>query len=88
MNDALNPCQCCRERTISEPNAYEICEVCGWEDDLSQNMDPEFAGGANDMSLNEARAFWQATGQRSPVNRTPQMTEARRIAAEFRKTHQ
>jgi rubrerythrin len=34
---------------------YEICPVCGWEDDPVQRRDPDFAGGANTLSLNEAR---------------------------------
>jgi hypothetical protein len=35
--------------------SYEICPVCFWEDDPVQNRDPEYAGGANHTSLNEAR---------------------------------
>ncbi|EGN7764477.1 hypothetical protein ISN88_004608, partial [Escherichia coli] len=37
---------------------YEICPICGWEDDPVQSADPDFSGGANSPSLNEAkRAF-------------------------------
>ncbi len=46
-------CACCQEGIIEEPR--EICEVCGWEDDKLQNADPDFAGGANELSLNEYR---------------------------------
>jgi len=72
MNEELHPCPCCREATISEPGGYEICEICGWEDDESQHRIPGTAGGANLMSLDEARAYWNATrtrttwGQNSP----------------------
>lgn len=48
-------CPCCKRHYFSEKNAYEICPVCGWEDDKIQRRDPEFAGGANAVSLNEAR---------------------------------
>ena len=36
-------------------SAFEICPVCGWQDDDIQNADPDFAGGANEMSLNQAK---------------------------------
>jgi hypothetical protein len=53
------PCPCCGSRTISELGTYEVCEVCGWEDDPIQTADPEYPGGANNESLNEARTRWQ-----------------------------
>ncbi len=51
------PCPCCEHLTLPEPppDTYEVCPVCHWEDDEVQYRDPEFAGGANTMSLNEAR---------------------------------
>lgn len=51
------PCPCCGYFTLTEPpiGSYEICPVCFWEDDPVQNADPEFSGGANNPSLNEAR---------------------------------
>ena len=36
------------------PGSYDICPICGWEDDNVQFCDPNFSGGANDKSLNEA----------------------------------
>ena len=32
-----------------------ICSVCGWENDPKQLWKPDLPGGANEMSLNEAR---------------------------------
>ncbi|MBR2284153.1 MAG: hypothetical protein IJ874_07025 [Ruminococcus sp.] len=50
-------CPCCGEYSLDEPpGKYDICSVCGWEDDPVQLKDPDFAGGANRLSLNEARA--------------------------------
>lgn len=46
-------------KTLSEVGAYEICEICGWEDDPVQSADPNYVGGANKQSLNEARKVWQ-----------------------------
>ncbi len=50
-------CPCCGQPTLSEqpPGTYEVCQVCGWEDDDVQYQDPDFSGGANFLSLNQAR---------------------------------
>ena len=48
-------CPVCRKHTFDRINSYEICPVCGWEDDPVQRKDPDFRGGANKLSLNEAR---------------------------------
>lgn len=53
------PCPCCDERTLSEKDAYEVCEVCDWEDDPVQSKNPDFEGGANEKSLNQARTDWK-----------------------------
>lgn len=51
-------CPCCESFYFREKNAYEICPACGWEDDRVQRMDPDFEGGANELSLNEARVVF------------------------------
>lgn len=48
-------CPCCGRHYFTEKNSYEICPVCGWEDDRFQRENPDYEGGANKMSLNEAR---------------------------------
>jgi len=55
---ALHPCPCCKGLTIVMPGGYEPCIVCQWEDDPIQSDDPDFAGGANKLSLNEFRRCW------------------------------
>jgi hypothetical protein len=60
MSAALLPCVCCGSAVIAKRDAYEVCPVCGWEDDPAQAIDPEFAGGANRFSLNAARSAWLA----------------------------
>lgn len=42
-----------------EPDCFDICEVCGWEDDNYQRAHPDYAGGANCMSLNDAREAYK-----------------------------
>ena len=50
------PCPCCGFETFSEPpGSYEICVVCGWEDDHVQLTHPSMGGGANRKSLLEAQ---------------------------------
>ena len=54
-------CPCCGNYTLAEepPGTYEICRVCEWEDDRSQFLDPDYRGGANRLSLNEARRNYE-----------------------------
>ncbi|MEE6452628.1 CPCC family cysteine-rich protein [Gottfriedia acidiceleris] len=53
----LYPCPCCGYKTLEEEDrgSYEICQVCFWEDDIIQNEDEDFVGGANDLSLRQAK---------------------------------
>ena len=50
-------CPCCGQPGFTHPvdGTYDICPYCMWEDDPVQLKDPDFAGGANELSLNEAR---------------------------------
>lgn len=45
-------CACCGKSIVG---FYGVCRVCGWENDPLQNERPDYGGGANRMSLNEAR---------------------------------
>lgn len=53
-----------RYRTFTEapPGSYDICPVCFWEDDPVQFDDPDYDGGANVVSLNEARRNFREFG--------------------------
>lgn len=53
------PCPCCGKKTLEEQDFYNICPVCGWEDDPGQHEHPADAIGANDMSLNQAREAYR-----------------------------
>jgi uncharacterized protein len=54
-------CGC--DEAFVEPGAYDICPRCDWEDDPVQRSNPDFPGGANRMSLKEARNAWRAGRQ-------------------------
>jgi hypothetical protein len=45
-----------------EAGHYDICPVCFWEDDPLQSQNEIFAGGANKMSLREARQNYKLCG--------------------------
>ncbi|WP_109583620.1 CPCC family cysteine-rich protein [Cupriavidus plantarum] len=62
---AQYPCPCCGSLTLDELGVYEICIVCGWEDDPVQSSEPEYAGGANSCSLREAQLLWRNRGGES-----------------------
>ena len=57
-------CPCCGYLTFDdEPcGTFEICPVCYWEDDNVQNGDPSYEGGANGISLNEAKENFRKYG--------------------------
>lgn len=64
----MYPCPCCGFLTVGQPGAHDICDVCFWQDDPVQSSDPRFAGGANDLSLVEARANFARIGAGDPAN--------------------
>lgn len=59
-------CPCCGFRTLKDSGAYEVCFVCFWEDDPVQKEYELFTGGANEVSLREARRNYIATAASDP----------------------
>ncbi len=57
-------CPCCEYYTLdkSPNNTFQLCPVCHWEDDGVQLNDPDYEGGANQMSLNSARKNFKEIG--------------------------
>lgn len=65
-------CPCCGFPTLGEPAAYEICDICSWEDDGFDG------GGPNACGLEEARGYFRRyltsyspTHEYSPQFQTP-----------------
>lgn len=57
-------CPVCGKYTFqSGPGSYEICPVCGWEDDKAQYKDPTLKGGANKLSLKEYKEQYEKNHQ-------------------------
>ena len=57
--NSYHKCLCCGKGSVEGNQLYDICSICGWEDDPVQAENPEFVGGTNKMSLNEARKAWK-----------------------------
>ncbi len=57
-------CPCCGYYTYDElpNNTFDICPVCFWEDDGVQLSQPNYRGGANKVSLLEARENYMRFG--------------------------
>lgn len=63
-------CKCCGYYTLEDepldpnlhPGTFEICPVCFWEDDAIQYKNPDYAGGANNVSLNQAKKNFELFG--------------------------
>lgn len=55
-------CPCCGYKTLDRERAWDICPVCFWEDDAIQYDKPEYSGGANRISLIEARENYKKIG--------------------------
>jgi len=56
-------CPVCRQYEFEQDNNFDVCDVCGWENDGVQLDDPDYRGGANKKSLNEAKAAWKTKKQ-------------------------
>ena len=48
-------CPVCKKYVFEEYDSFDICPICGWEDDALQEKHPDYNGGANHVSLNQAR---------------------------------
>jgi len=53
--------------TLVTVDDFGMCNACHWEHDPVQERDPNYKGGANKRSLNEARAIWLANANAQPV---------------------
>lgn len=52
-------CPVCKNYTLSMKNEYDICTVCGWEDDGYEKY-PDEESGPNHISFNEAKRLWDS----------------------------
>ncbi len=53
-------CPVCGQFEFERYNSMDYCDVCNWCDDAVQEKEPDYKGGANRMSLTEAKAAFAA----------------------------
>ena len=54
------PCPVCGEMCMSEPSgSFDICPVCGWEEDGYQQRHPDETGANGKWTLNKAKETWK-----------------------------
>ncbi|MCL1876899.1 hypothetical protein FWF74_02625 [Candidatus Saccharibacteria bacterium] len=59
-------CLCCGIGSVdAQKGSYDICSVCGWEDDDVEGDESTFFGGANFFSLNDHLELWKLTGKKN-----------------------
>ena len=52
-------CPVCGQYEFESEGYFDYCDVCGWQDDMIQEMNPDEKYCANQMSLNEAREAYK-----------------------------
>lgn len=51
-------CPVCGEYTFADVNDFDICPICGWENDIYGEIYPDSDGGANTTSLNDMKKMF------------------------------
>lgn len=81
-------CPVCGKYEFDKSGDWDICPVCNWENDNIQADDHNYAGGANDLSVNEARIEYFLIGSSYAKDaeeyRNKYRTEKSKIAQRFR----
>mgnify|MGYP004448773619 CR=1 FL=1 len=72
-------CPCCGEKTLTAERMFDICKICGWEDDNIQFSNPDYFGGANYFSLNKYREVFL---RERNIERVKEIQETERDKAE------
>lgn len=59
-------CPICGKYEFEDDGSFDICPYCGWEDDNLQTADPNYSGGANELSLNEYKKQYEEKIKENP----------------------
>lgn len=61
MEEKKVNCKCCGAKEVpdGEIGLGFVCPKCGWEKDAVQEKYPDWEGGANKMSLNQAKEAYK-----------------------------
>jgi len=52
-------CPVCESHRFRVENDFAICPVCGWENDGVQMSNHDYWGGANKLTVNESKIFYE-----------------------------
>jgi len=52
-------CPVCEQFYFAQEDDYDICKVCGWENDAVQGNDHDYWGGANHLTVNESKIYYE-----------------------------
>ncbi len=63
---APHKCPICGKYEFEDDSSFDICPFCGWEDDGIMEDDPDYSGGANDLSLNEYKKQYEKNLAKDP----------------------
>ena len=51
-------CPVCGQYKFKSEDDFDVCPICEWENDGLQSKNPDYWGGANELSLNDYRKEW------------------------------
>ena len=66
MKHSYYLCPICRQHRFPEAGDHDICPHCGWENDMVMNDDPNYIGGANELSQIDFRLRYLYYVEKNP----------------------
>jgi len=76
-------CPVCGKYIFKFENDFDICDVCGWENDGVQAANFDYSGGANYISVNDAKVLYDLSlneDLREELTKMRQIYESKRAA--------
>ena len=68
-------CPICENYFFEFPDDYDICPICGWENDGLQRDKRDYWGGANTLSVNEAKLVYNLSKNDSTKSKISDIIE-------------
>ena len=89
MNRKDTICPVCEKYSFEYPDDYDNCPICGWENDGVQRENNDYWGGANILSVNEAKTVYLLLQNEATKNKVSQIIDRykqrkREIHGQFR----
>lgn len=68
-------CPVCEEFSFESSGDYDICPICRWENDGIQRDQKDYWGGANTLSVNEAKAVYSLLQNKASKSKVSEIIE-------------